>query len=383
MEISVVDKVSVEEVEEQIYLKRKTVRYDIRDFTVEMIHAKYDASLDDDNEDEKINPKKFNCIYIPEYQRDFTWDENRQSKLIESIILGLPIPFIFVAENKNSSWEIVDGSQRIRTIHSFLNNTLTLQSLESLDTLNGYSYSELDEARKGKFLNTALRIIVLSEETTDDIKKDMFERINNGSDLLKPMEKRKGIYIGDFITFIYSYCASNKKFQELTPIDRWLEKRQEREELLLRFFALSENNAYEKGADLGISALLDKYLEQKNKELEKLSPEQVVKELEKYRNKIDEVVSFVDNYFPFGFRHAHNPQTKRSVFEAISVGVSRYLADKGIANRVVSKSEIQEKLKSAEFKSNTHLANELHKKAKLRGRVNFIYNTLLGIENHA
>ncbi len=110
-------KASLAQVEEEIYSKRRTVRYDIRDLTVEAISEKYNDSLD--SEEDGPGKRKFNYIYIPEYQRDFTWDEDRQSKLIESIVLGLPIPFIFVAENKDSSWEIVDGSQRIRTIHSF------------------------------------------------------------------------------------------------------------------------------------------------------------------------------------------------------------------------------------------------------------------------
>jgi len=367
---------SIETVEEQIYMKRKTVKYDIRDFTVEMINLKYDSSLDN-NDDEKFDPKKINCIYIPEYQRDFTWDEKRQSKLIESIILGLPIPFIFVAENKNSSWEIVDGSQRIRTIHNFLNNNLILQDLESLNTLNGYRYLNLDESRKGKILNTALRIIVLSEETTDDVKKDMFERINRGSDLLKPMEKRKGIYIGHFNKFIYAYCTNNERFNKLAPIDKWLEKRQEREELLLRFFALTENNAYENGIEKGITNFLDEYLDRKNKEFEKLSTEQINSELEKYKKKIDDVISFVDKNFPFGFRHTYNPQTKRSVFEAISVGVFKYLTTKS-ESKVFNKHEIELKLKSDDFRNYTHIANELHKKRKLCGRIDFIYNMLLG-----
>jgi hypothetical protein len=360
------------EVEEQIYQKRRTVRYDIRDFTVEMINSKYDASLDNDDD---ITPQNYNTIYVPEYQRDFTWDEKRQSKLIESIILGLPIPFIFVAENKNSSWEIVDGSQRIRTIHNFIGNNLTLTGLESLDKLNGYIYERLDGSRQGKFLNTALRIIVLSEETTDDIKKDMFERINNGSDLLKPMEKRKGIYPGHFSDFIYRYCSNNDRFRQLAPIDKWLIKRQEHEELLLRFFALSENDAYASGCENGVSKFLDQYLDTKNKELEKMSSIDRKSIIENYTNKINDVCIFVEHNFPFGFRHVMNPQTKRSVFEAISLGVDRFLQS-GEKSTKVMKARIEEKLKSSELRKFTHVANESHKKVRLSGRVNFIYDML-------
>ena len=369
----------IKNVEEQIYQKRRTVKYDIRDFTVEMITTKYEAgkqlNLSEFENIESLDPSQYNCLYIPEYQRDFTWDENRQSKLIESVILGLPIPFIFVAENKNSSWEIVDGSQRIRTISNFISNSLTLRGLESLDKLNGLKYQDLEPARKGKILNTALRIIVLSEETTDEIKRDMFERINRGSDLLKPMEKRKGIYIGKFTEFIYKFCSENYKFKELVKLDKYLEKRQEREEVLLRFFSLLDNNVYQKGVEGGIASYMDSYLERKNAELEKLTSEQQLSELNKCESIINNVIEFVGRYFPYGFCHTHNPQTKRSVFEAISLGAYKYINDFGqVCN--VDEATIAQELVSSEFKKFTHVANELHKKQKLKGRVDFIYNML-------
>jgi uncharacterized protein with ParB-like and HNH nuclease domain len=360
------------EVEDQIYSKRQNVRYDIRDFTVEQIVSKYQDGLDEEEDNFKI----YNYIYIPEYQRDFTWDLNRQSKLIESIILGLPIPLIFVAENKDSSWEIVDGSQRIRTLYAFVKNELRLQGLQSLTTLNGYSFKGLENTRQGKILNTALRIIVLAEETTDEVKKDMFERINRGSDLLKPMEKRKGIYPGEFNKFIYQYCKTHDDFKELVKIDLWLENRQEREELLLRFFALSENDTYAKGVDIGISNYLNEYLDKKNKEFEKLEPNKKTKLLELYTEKIDKVVEFVKKYFPYGFRHKQNPQTKRSVFEAISVGVWLIFEKNTPIRKDLSTVFIREKISAPEFKQFTHVPNEMHRKRMLFGRVDYIYTML-------
>lgn len=356
-------------VEEEIYAKRRTVRYDIRDLTVETIANKYEASLQEYLGDEL---SKYNYIYIPEYQRDFTWDEDRQSKLIESIILGLPIPFIFVAENKNGSWEIVDGSQRIRTIHSFFKDNLILRNLTSINSLNGYKFSELDETRKGKILNTALRIIVLSEETTDDVKTDMFERINRGSDLLKPMEKRKGIYQGRFTTFLYEYCEASELFKELVLLDKWLINRQEYEELLLRFYALSDTKIYEKGISTGIATFLDKYIMEKNKEWEGMNEEILQKVKAQYASRIDAVSEYVRKYFPYGYRHALNPQTKRSVFEAISVGVDKAIVSGNIRTDI-TKEEIRSVLESDQFRQYTHVANQLHQKSKLNGRVQLVY----------
>ena len=363
-------KISLYDVEQEIYSKRQTIRYDIRDLTVESIVNKYEDSLESD--DTELAKKKYNYIYIPEYQRDFTWDEDRQSKLIESIILGLPIPFIFVAENKDSSWEIVDGSQRIRTLHSFTTNKLCLKNLKSISSLNGYRFCELEESRQGKILNTALRIIVLSEETTEEAKKDMFERINRGSDLLKPMEKRKGIYTGSFCSFIYDYCRSSDTFQELVKVDKWLVNRQEREELLLRFFAITDSKSYKTGINIGVSSFLDDYLCRMNAEWSNYSEEELSIAVKEYTKRIDTVNDYVQKNFPYGYRHKANPQTKRSVFEAISVGV--WLAiNEETALTDLDKGTIQKVLSSKEFKQYTHSANETHRKQNLQGRIQTIY----------
>lgn len=372
-----IKKASLAQVEEEIYSKRRTVRYDIRDLTVEAISEKYNDSLDSD--EDGPGKRKFNYIYIPEYQRDFTWDEDRQSKLIESIVLGLPIPFIFVAENKDSSWEIVDGSQRIRTIHSFLNGVLTLRNLKSITSLNGYRFDELDETRKGKILNTALRIIVLSEETTNDVKTDMFERINRGSDLLKPMEKRKGSYPGRFTDFIYQFCDENKKYRQLVKLDKWLAKRGEYEELLLRFFALSDTGIYNKGINSGIALFIDDYLIKKNKDWEKLNKNELQTQIQNYTNRMNTVIEYVETNFPYGFRHSPNPQTKRSVFEAVSVGVWLALEDQK-ALPELNKESVRSFINSPDFKQYTHVANELHKKQKLYGRIHAVYRFVTGQE---
>lgn len=366
-------KASLDELEKEIYEKRKDVRYDIRDMTVEAIVRKYIDDISDDNVEKNV----YNYIFIPEYQRDFTWDVHRQSKFIESVIMGLPIPFLFIAENRDSSWEIVDGSQRIRTLNAFVNGKLRLQGLTAVKALNGYKFDELEPGRQGKFLNTALRIIVLSEETTDDAKKEMFERINRGSDLLKPMEKRKGIYKGCFTEFIYNYCKENEKYKELAQVDKWLEKRQEREELLLRFFALTDTRAFENGIRESIADFLDKYLKEKNRQLDELDAKERKKIILSYKKRIDKVIDYVGENFPFGFRHRQNPQTKRSVFEAISVGVWLAISDNSIKTKL-DKEQIAEKLSSPEFSRYTHIANELHRKQKLNGRVMAVYNMVSG-----
>lgn len=372
------DKNRIEQAEKQIYELRKTVRYDIRELTIEIIVNKYKKGLDYDSEMSKEEQGKFySSLWIPEYQRDFTWDEVRQSRFIESVLLGLPIPLIFVAENENSVWEIVDGSQRIRTLNAFMNNELVLQGLDKLDTLNGFRFDDLDPSRRGKFADLPIRMIVLTEEATDEVKKDMFERINRGSDLLKPMEKRKGIYIGPFNTFIYQQCAKNPLFVELAPIDHWLEKRQEREELILRFFAFAE--LYDKFPyGKGIANFLDEYLDRKNKELLKQDEQCRAKYLSRCYANFESVLCFVKESSKYGFRRRHNPQTKRVIFEAMSVGV--LLALKKNPNLTCSHEKMDQILNSEEFDGFT-MGNVGNKRAyspeQIKGRILYIRDALL------
>ncbi|WP_407500715.1 DUF262 domain-containing protein [Elizabethkingia anophelis] len=371
------DKIKIEQSEQQIYNLRKTVRYDIRELTIEIIVNKYLKGKNYDSEVKDENVDFYNCIFVPEYQRDFTWDNIRQSRFIESVILGLPIPLIFVAENKDSAWEIVDGSQRVRTLNAFLSNKLQLDSLDKLDTLNGFCFSDLDKSRQGKIKDTPIRMIVLSEDADDQVKKDMFERINRGSDLLKPMEKRKGIYLGEFRDFIYDKCANEELLSKLAPIDKWLINRQEREELILRFFAFSDGYSNYPN-NTGVSKYLDEYLDKKNKELAKLNPEKRKQKLDNYYEQFISTLTFVDNYSEYGFRRTHNPQTKRVIFEAIAVGANSAL--KINPNVTFSKRKMQDLLNSKtfiDFTSGNVGNKKAYSKEQVIGRIDFIKNGIL------
>ena len=168
---------------------KERVEYDTRELTIEYIVDKYSKGIGlDENE-----------IYVPDYQREFVWDEGRQSRFIESIMLGLPVPLVFIAEMpKTGRFEIVDGSQRIRTLAAFMHDELKMKHPQKLTALDGFQYSDLSSITQRKFKNTALRMIVLSGKATKETRNDMFDRINTSSLPLCPMETRKGLYKGDF-----------------------------------------------------------------------------------------------------------------------------------------------------------------------------------------
>ncbi len=359
-------KEEIELAEKQIFKEQQDVDYDTREFTIEYIVNKYLQGEEDDK----------NEIYVPDYQPDFVWDIDRQSKLIESIILGLPIPILFIAENpeKNNRLEIVDGSQRIRTLAAFIENEFKLQNLEKLSNLNGFSFSDLSERRQRKFKNTPLRMIVLSDKATDEIRNDIFERINRGSDLLRAMEKRKGINSGIFTDFIYNECANNDIFCKLTKVDKRQEKRQEREELILRFFALSENyNNYPQYT--GIARFLDDYLDLKNEELKKMSDNDCERKIEKYRNQFIQMLEFVYKYFKYGFCKSNIPQVSRVYFEAISVGVHCAISQK--RDLIYSQEMVESWLNSTEFKGILSEKYHTHTPKRIKDRIEYVTNKLL------
>jgi hypothetical protein len=164
--------------EAELREKQKIVDYDTKEYPVEVLVQKYREGLNDNT----------NELYIPDYQRNLVWSDRYQSKFIESIFLGLPISAIFVAELRIElhgedifRLEIIDGTQRIQTLYKFLDNRLKLCGLERLINLNGFRFDDLPLARKRRFNRATVRVIVLSERADEEVRRDIFERVNTAN----------------------------------------------------------------------------------------------------------------------------------------------------------------------------------------------------------
>ena len=231
------------------------------------------------------------------------------SRFIESLFLGVPIQPIFASINDNSGYiEIIDGSQRIRTIDAFVNHGLVLQDLKKLTTLNGFSYLDLDLSRQNKFQTNSLRFQIISDKATEEIKQDIFYRLNTSGRKASPAEVRKGSFGGKFYDFIIE-CSENKLFKKLTPLSKDKIKRGDAQELVLRFFTYSE---FGEDPKIRGQKYLDKYVEEKNKN-----------GFDKHtlQNNFITMLEFVEKYIPNGFsKSSASDSTPRVRFEAISVG---------------------------------------------------------------
>lgn len=355
------------DLELQIEQEQKAVSYDIREFTIEYYVNKY---LENEENEE-------NELYVPDYQREFIWEDKRQSKFIESLFLGLPVPLFFVAEiEKDGRLEIVDGSQRIRTLSAYLNNQLILKGLEKLNSLNDTAFSSLPSSRQRKFKNISMRMIVLSSKATEDIRNEMFDRINTSSVPLLPMETRRGIYKGRFTDFIIE-LSKLELFKKLCPVMHYFEGRREDEELILRFFAFSDTFPHFKlkGLNLeknGVAKFLDAYLEEKNQSINN-------GELENKKNQFVNMLVFVDKTFPNqGFaKTKNNSGISRPYFEAIAIGShlailnNKDLIVKNIDWIKLDKNNPNNFYKILSGRYHTHKPN------KLKERINFVKTNLL------
>lgn len=180
-----------------------------------------------------------------EYQRDYVWDDAKASRLVESLLLNVPIPVCYFAENEDGTLEVIDGQQRLRSIQRFAapddeSARLRLRGMPVLSELEGGIFSDLAQRDQRRMLNRTIRCVVITEESHPDIKFDVFERLNTGAARLTDQELRNCIYRGAFNDRI-KQVKEHEPFQD--TLSGQLVKRQGDAELVLRFVALADRLA--------------------------------------------------------------------------------------------------------------------------------------------
>jgi hypothetical protein len=337
--------------EAQIVELSKRIEFYLTEYSVEILAS-------------KVKNKEF---VVPSYQRSFTWEDDRKSRFIESVLLGLPIPFLFFWEMPDGKLEIVDGSQRLRTLEEFVHGDFRLGDLESLTKLSKFTFSELPESRRRKINNRSIRGIVLNEHADEQARFDLFERINTGSKIANQAEVRRGALAGDFMTLIIE-LANYPIFAKLAPVSEKDAKERGREDLVTRFFAYGDGL---QGYRDRPSEFLFDYVKTMN---ERVGADATL--IAEYRDEFSRVMAFVERVFPFGFRKTRTAKaTPRARFEAISIGARLALRDNP-ALFDVQNVEVQDWLDSPQFKIVTG-SDGANAVARLRERINFVHQLLL------
>ncbi len=206
----------------------------------------------------------------PNFQRHFVWDRTRQSKLIESILLGLPLPSIYLSQYSDGRLTIVDGLQRITTIQRFMNDELVLCNMEYFNKCNGKKYSELrgilPVLQYRRFRQTQIMCFVIDYRSPEALKFDLFRRLNTGGKTLNDQEIRNCLSRPHLQTLLMNMVAT-EEFKKATS-KSVKDTRMAAQESALRFIYFydqytEENPIGEYNGDIGDS--LDRYVEILNK----------------------------------------------------------------------------------------------------------------------
>ena len=203
-------------------------------------------------------------IVTPDFQRNNVWKESQNVELVESILMGIPIPIIYLFETKSGKKQVVDGRQRINAILKFLNDKLVLKDLKILPQCNGKRFSDLDPKMQGIFEDYQLLFYIIQPPTPERVKYDIFDRVNRGGTRLTNQEMRNALYIG----------KTTKLLQELAETECFLDatgkgisnKRKKDQYVILRslaFYLLKNRNSLlveENGEPITYKSDIDDFL---------------------------------------------------------------------------------------------------------------------------
>lgn len=347
----------MEEIEEQIDIKTwekedneisKDSKTDSKENQLRVIRINQDYNLDYLNQ--SIDD---NIILGPDYQRRSRWSINQKSLLIESFLLNIPIPPIFLYEKEYHEYEVVDGRQRLEAIRDFFNNAFKLRNLKYFSNLNGLKFEDLNQENQRLLKRRSISATILMAESKGfdelDIRMLLFDRLNTGGVKLNAQELRNAIFSGTFNKLL-DELSSNPLYREIWGIphpegDQKKIKRLDNSlkkntlyksmmdcELVLRVIGLNE--VYNEITDGSMRSILD-FTMKKYRNIE-------VELALEIRKKFIAAIEFIHK--TFGEDAIKNPRLKppqraRNIYDSLVVGY--WQIDK---NNLVNDLEIKENL---------------------------------------
>jgi Protein of unknown function DUF262. len=288
--------------------------------------------------------KRGNINLSPRFQRRDAWSVPRKSKFIESVFLGLPIPQLVLAENRDrrGTYLVIDGKQRLLALAQFAAaegsdfDELSLSGLDVRDDLNGLSLEGLrsDGLRSddlAAFENQTIRTVVVRNWTDDEFLYLVFLRLNTGSVPLSPQELRQALHPGPFMDFIDEFSVESAALRRALGLER-PDFRMRDVELVLRFFAFSHFLAAYRG---NLKKFLDTACDSLNESWESTGPE-----LASEASKLDDAIVATFDIFGDDAFHRWNGvkfegRFNRAVFDIMVF----YLARPDVAARAIERAD--------------------------------------------
>lgn len=258
----------------------------------------------------------------PDWQRAYVWRGKRPSMIIESLLMQIPIPVIFLAKTDTETYEVIDGVQRLTTAFNFIDNKFALHGMTVFRDFNGKRFKELPDQVRAQIEDATITAFIISEKTSQDMLFTIFERINTGGVSLNEMEIRNCIYRGRLNERIRS-LTKNKDFIEAVNV-KGLGGRMLDRSLILRFLAFYEQG-HEK-ASSGLKAFLNRFFENHRNASEKL--------LDEYEEKFKKAMrSSLSVFGSHAFRVRRNDRrvggewasrANAAIFQVIATSFARY-----------------------------------------------------------
>lgn len=270
----------------------------------------------------------------PTYQRRLRWTTKKRSLLIESFLLNIPVPPIFLFEQDYNEYEVIDGRQRLETIRDFLANNFSLTGLEYWPELNRKRFNDLPNVLQKGLLRRGLPAVVLLAETRDstqddlDVRRVLFDRLNTGGIRLNPQELRNALYPGPLNALLIRLARSAPfttawnippyaPNEEKEPSEQLLKNplfaSLADAELVLRFFALRD--AYVNRGQGSLRRILDRYMEDNAR-----VSEDAANRLEaEFLGLLSRLVALFDNA---PFRLPKTRRSSRPLYDAMMIALS-------------------------------------------------------------
>ena len=279
----------------------------------------------------------------PDYQRNHRWTDRESSKLVESLILNIPIPTVYISQDVDvdeeveddiARYSVIDGQQRLTAIHGFMTNVYPLEGLDVLPLLNGLFYRDLPPFLVRRLEERTIKCLRIDSTVDSQVKYDIFERLNSGSVQLESQELRNAVYRGKFNDLIKE-LAKNKKFRILLNInsdnldgDNKVKKMQD-VEFVLRYFSFENGNV-----NLMKKSFKD-FLSERMKDLNEISD----LEINKRRNQFNNVIDYIyDNLGELAFakykyedkEYILQSKFNAAIFDAVMISISDIMREGNI-----------------------------------------------------
>ena len=251
----------------------------------------------------------------PEYQRNLVWDEKRKSALIESLLLRIPIPAFYLDEGADGIKSVIDGMQRLSTIHEFLNNEFALKNMQYLYSCEGMTFEQLDIKFRSRIEETMLAVNILDERCPQMVKFDVFRRVNTGGVPLNPQEIRN-IMANSDTRALLKEMANSVEFCEATK-NKVKDVRMGAQELCVRYLAILFHYDWEKREFrkyLGLLKMMDAVILILNR-MTKQEQKQILKDFRRVMFQCQLILG------EDSFTKLDNPKINKSLFTSWAVAL--------------------------------------------------------------